>query len=189
MNRHPLAAQVVFLDFPPWPWVVAAVIGLVLGRLWLDARARGEEERYFRTVAIVGAACVVAWFAWDWWFETAPRFGFKRDLMLNRHWTPGGGTNFLVVGGVALLLAATRWAMEVRRLRLRWLVVLGQTAFLLYFLHQLIALTLVNQALGLRASGWLSYWVATLGLMVVLVCLGGVRLWLKSLARRDIRRP
>jgi len=185
VSRHPVTAQILFLDFPPWPWVSGAVVGLVLGRVWLDARSAGREARYFRTAAITGVACVLGWFAWDWWFGTMPRFGFARDLVLNRHWTPAGGTNLLVVGGGALLLAVTWWAMQVRRLRLRWLVVLGRSAFMLYFLHQLIVLTLVNRALGLRFNDWLFYSVANLGLMVVLVCLGGAWLWLESLTRRE----
>ena len=56
----------------------------------------------------------------------------------------------LIIGGVACLLAAAYWLMEVKRREFRWLVILGQTALMLYFVHQLIALTLINQALGMR---------------------------------------
>jgi uncharacterized membrane protein len=174
--EHPVAAQIWFFDFPPWPWIAPAAIGLVLGWWWLDARARGAETRYFAIAAAVGVACLVAYVAVDWWLDVTPRFGFKRDLILNRHWTPRGTTNLAVVGGVAGLLALTYWVMHVRRHRLAWLVVFGQTAFMLYVLHQLLAYSLVNRALGWRFHAWWQYWLANAVLLGVL--LGLAYLWL-----------
>jgi len=186
LPAHPLIAQMWFLDFPPWPWISPALVGLVLGWVWLDRRRRGErdEARYFWIVALVGVACVGAYFAWDWWMQTHPRFGFKRDFILNRHWTPRGATNLLVIGGVACLLAAAYWIMGVKKRELRWLAILGQTALMLYFLHQLIVLTLVNQTLGLRFNNWALYWTANAALMVLLVYLG--KAWLEIKRRTRI---
>ncbi len=178
---HPMAAQMWFLDFPPWPWVGAALVGVALGWSWLDARQRGgeAEARYFRTAAIAGVACLLALVAWDWWAGTSPLISFKRDFILNRHWTPRGSTLLGIVGGVALLLAATYYVMEVRKRAFPWLVIFGQTALMLYFVHQLIVLTLVNQALGRRFNHWGLYIAANLALMVALVYLGKAWLWIK----------
>lgn len=191
LPAHPLVAQMWFLDFPPWPWLSGALIGLVLGWVWLDVRRRGEREevRYFQIVALVGMAFLLAYFAWDWWMQTSQRFGFKRDFILNRHWTPRGVTNFLIIGGVACLLAATYWVMEVMKRELRWLVILGQTALTLYFLHQVIVLTLVNKALGWRFNHWVLYWIANVLLMVALVYIGKPWLEIKRLARQIAIRP
>ncbi|MGH7313979.1 MAG: heparan-alpha-glucosaminide N-acetyltransferase domain-containing protein, partial [Candidatus Rokuibacteriota bacterium] len=111
---HPVMARIWFLDFPPWPWLSAALVGLVLGWVWLDARERGRpaEARYFAAAAAIGAVFLVFYLAWEWWLPTTPRFGFPRDFMLNRHWTPRGVTTALIIGGVACLLAGAYWLME-----------------------------------------------------------------------------
>ncbi len=175
---HPTLGVMVFGDFPPWPWIAPALMGLVLGWMWLEARARGphHEARYFATAAVIGLLCLVAYDLWEWWIPTTPRFGFPRDRGLNHYWTPRGVTTFLIVAGVAWLLAICYWLMEVRRWELRWLVTLGQTALVLYFAHQLIEETLIHRALGLRLNNWSVYWTANLALIVLCVYLG--RAWL-----------
>jgi uncharacterized membrane protein len=185
VDAHPRAAQVIFFEFPPWPWISPALVGLVLGWTWLDVRRRGSgaEARFFAVLAVVGAACLLAYLGHDWWREFAPRVSFKRDFILNRHWTPRGATLLLVGGGVALLLVGAWYLMAVRRWALRWLVILGQAALMLYFLHQLIVLTLVNQALGLRFNHWGRYALANLALLAALVGLG----WLWLALRRRVR--
>lgn len=186
LPNHPTVAQIWFLDFPPWPWISAALIGLVAGWVWLDAPSgrAGAEARYFWVAAAFGLACLVGYFAWDSWMQTSPRISFKRDFMLNRHWTPRGATNLLIVGGVACLLSLAYWVMEVKRRRLGWFVILGETAFMLYFVHQLIVLTLANQALGMRFNHWGLYWLANVVLMVALVYLGKAWLAIKRATRQ-----
>jgi cation transport ATPase len=185
-TAHRILAQLVFLGFPPWPWLSAAAIGLVLGWLWLDARERGQraEVRYFLIAAIVGVVCVVAYFVWEALIPTSPmRFGFRRDFILNTHWTPRGMTAVLVAGGVALSLAAAYYVMEVKKVALPWLVVLGQTALMLYFAHQVIELTILGHAFGLRFTSWPLYWLVNAVFVVVLVYLGKAWLEMKRLAR------
>lgn len=191
LPTHSLAAQMWFLDFPPWPWIGAALVGLVLGWSWLDARQRGAEAeaRYFRTAVIVGVACLVAFVAWEWFAGTSPRIAFSRDIMLNRHWTPRGSTLLGIAGMVALLLAAAYYVMEVRKQAFPWLVVLGQTALMLYFLHQLIVLTLINQALGQRFNHWGLYIAANVLLLVALVYIGKAWLYIKRRARPPAVAP
>ena len=189
-NAHPVLSRALFNDFPPWPWLAAAIIGLALGWTWLDARARSgdDERRFFVRVAAVGGACLVAYLAWEWWIPTTPRFGFPRDCALNSHWTPRGVTLLLIAGGVACLLSSLHWLMERQRYAFHWLVVLGQTALMLYFVHQLIELTLINKLLGIRFNSWPVYWIANAIFVVLLVYLG--RLWLAvkaSLRRRSGR--
>ena len=53
---------------------------------------------------------------------------------------------------------------------------LGQTALFLYFVHQLIELTLVNKILGLRFNDWAVFWIANVVFVVLLVALGHIRL-------------
>jgi len=175
---HPIASRALFNDFPPWPWLSAAILGLVLGWGWLEARARGgdDERRFFARVAAVGVACLVAYGAWEWWIPTTPRFAFPRDFSLNRHWTPRGVTTLLIIGGVACLLALAYWLMERKRYEAPWMVILGQTALMLYFTHQLIELTLVKNTLGWRFNNWPLYWTANAIFVVSLVYLG--RAWL-----------
>jgi cytochrome bd-type quinol oxidase subunit 2 len=51
-------------------------------------------------------------------------------------------------------------------------VVLGQTALVLYFVHQLIAFTLVKEWLGWRFNAWPRYWVANAVFVVLLIGCG-----------------
>ena len=186
---HPVLSRALFNDFPPWPWLSAALIGLVLGWTWLEARARSSEEetRFFIRIAGAGAACLVAYVAWEWWIPTTARFGFARDFNLNNHWTPRGVSTLLIVGGVAGLMASAYGLLERRRWSAGWLVVLGQTALMLYFVHQLIELTLVNKVLGLRFNAWPVYWSANVVFLVLLLFLG--RAWLGIKARRRAGNP
>jgi surface polysaccharide O-acyltransferase-like enzyme len=119
------------------------------------------------------------------------RFGMRRDFILNRHWTPRGAGLFWVGGVVLLMLAGTYWVMEVRRWRLRWLVVLGQTALFLYFIHQIIAYTLVTQWLGWRFDAWAAFGLANLVFMVLLLGLGWAWLEIRRQAAplRERLRP
>jgi peptidoglycan/LPS O-acetylase OafA/YrhL len=178
-TAHPLASRALFNDFPPWPWMSAALVGLVLGWTWLEARAQGpdHERRFFVASAAAGAACVLAYVAWEWLLPTTPRFGFARDWSVNRHWTPRGATLLLVAAGVVLLLAGLYWLMERKKLSAPWLVTLGQTALMLYFVHQLIELTLINKLLGIRFTSWPAYWLTNAIFLVSLVYLGHA--WLR----------
>ena len=181
--RHVVAGQILFFDFPLWPWLAAPLVGLVAGSTWLDARARGpeSERRYFAVVAIIGLACLGWYVAWESTWPTRPRFGFARDIVLNGHWTPRGTSLALIGGGLAMLLAGLYWLAEVRGVRMRPLVTLGQTALVLYFVHQIIAYTVVKEALGIRMTTWSTYWLANLGLLLGLLAFS--RLWLVVSAR------
>jgi uncharacterized membrane protein len=183
---HPTLALIAFSDFPPWPWIAAPIIGLVLGWLWLEARARGtaDEVRYFATLAVVGVPFLAAYAAWLWWVPTAVPFDFWRDFTLNRHWTPRGVTTFLIIGGVALTLAGCYWLMERRGWQAPWLVTLGQTAFMLYFVHQIIEEVILHRMFGVRFQSWLTYGIATVALIVLCVYLGRVWLAIQPWIRR-----
>lgn len=183
---HPVPGIMAFGDFPPWPWLAAAVVGLVLGWVWLEARARGPEAeaRYFAAAMVIGLLSLVAYDLWEWWIPTVPRFGFGRDFGVNDYWTPRGVTNLLIITGVAWLLAACYWLMEVRGWRLPWLVTLGQTALILYFVHQVIEETIVHRALGIQFESWLAYWSATVALIVLCVYMGRAWLEVKPRLRR-----
>jgi uncharacterized membrane protein len=180
---HPRLGVMLFGDFPPWPWLAAALIGLVAGWAWLEARARGprDEARFFWRSAALGLACLAAYAAWEWWIPTTPRFGFARDLGLNHYWTPRGVTNLLIVCGVSWILGLCYWLMQVRGWSLPWLVTLGQAALPLYFIHQLIEETLMHRALGIQFHRWWIYWAVNLALLILCVYLG--RAWLAARPR------
>ena len=181
--RHPLVGLVLFYDFPPWPWLSLVLIGLVLGWTWLQTHRRDPAAgaRWLAALAALGVVLLVAFVVYDWWAGTPVRIGLARDFLLNRHRTPRGATLFWVFGVLFVSLGAAYWVMEVRRLRLRWLVVLGQTALFLYFIHQAIVFVLVDQWLGWRFNEWPRFWLANAVLIVALIGIG----W----AWREIRSP
>ena len=182
-KAHVVAGQIAFFDFPLWPWLGVPLIGLVAGAAWLDARARGpeHERRYFAAIAGFGGVCLLWYAGWELMVPSTPRFGFARDIVLNGHWTPRGVSLALIGGTISLLFATTYWLGEVRKLRMRWLVVLGQTALVLYFVHQIIAYTVVKKALGITFHSWTAYWLANVALMAGLWAFS--QLWLVVSAR------
>ena len=172
--RHPYVAVVLLYDFPPWPWLSLVLIGLVLGSSWLAAHRRSPEAgaRWLLGLALAGVVLLIAFVVYDWWAATPVRIGLSRDFLLDRHRTPRGASLFWIFGVLFTGLGATYWVMEARRLRLAWLVVLGQTALFLYFIHQVIVYTIVDQWLGWHFNAWPSFWLANAVLIVALVGLG-----------------
>jgi uncharacterized membrane protein len=177
VEAHHAAARVLFFEFPPWPWVCLVLFGLALGDLWTRQRDTATRARYMWAMAGAGVLSLAIFFAYDWWADTPNRFTFKRDYILNNHWTPRGVSVLWILGTLFLLMAAFYVVAEVWRWRLTWLVTYGRTALILYFVHQLIVLTLFNQWLGLRANDWWRYAAANLVLLIALLGLG--RLWLE----------
>ncbi len=181
VTAHPIAARVLFFEFPPWPWVSLVLVGLVLGDLWVRARDARTRARYMWLMLVAGVLSLAWLLGYDWFAQTENRWMFKRDFILNRHWTPRGASVAGILGTIFILMAIFYYLGEVRRLRLTWLVTLGRTALVLYFLHQLIVLTLVNQRMGMRFNDWWLYGIANLVLLAVLLALG--KLWLEVRAR------
>ena len=103
-----------------------------------------------------------------------------RDFIVNHHWTPRGVT-LLWVGAVLFGSTSAAWyLMDHRGWAPRWLVELGQTAMMLYFVHQIIVFTVVKKWLGVAFHSWLGYWVANVVLMVLLLYIGKAWLWLTA---------
>ena len=185
LPAHPFASA-WFGDFPLWPWIGMAMIGLAVGWAWMEASARGAaaRARFMTALAIAGLACAAYYFAIDAWAGTHPRLAFTRDFVLNRHWTPRGATVAWVMAVVFVSLAAMYYVMEVRRVRLGWLVTLGQASLMLYFVHQVIVYRLVNQLLGVsQLHSWWIYALGNVALIVVCVYLGHAWLALKRRSR------
>lgn len=177
VGAHPASSRILFLEFPPWPWVALVLFALVPGELWVERRDPRSQARYLWAMAAVGVLCIAWLFAYDWWAQTPSRFMFKRDFILNDHWTPRGATSVWVIGMSFCLMAIFYYLAEVKRLRMTWLVTFGQTALILYFVHQLIVLTLVNEYLDRRFNDWSRFGLANLALLVLLLGVG--RLWIE----------
>jgi uncharacterized membrane protein len=184
-KAHPTAAEVIFHDFPAWPWMAAAIIGLVAGSMWLDARGRGPdaEARFFLWTAAIGLLAAIVSVAWE---ASGPSlFGFRRDFTLNNYWIPRGVTLPLIGAGVATFLAASyRW-VAIRGHAWPWLLTLGKNALMLYVVHQIIEATIVEKWLGVAFHSWLAYTAANLAFLVLLVYVA--RAWIAVKARLGAR--
>ena len=170
---HPLIALTLFLDYPPWPWICLVLVGLVLGWWWRDVAARGPDAPFFRNLAVVGVVLMLlaVWAELVW--PSSPHIGFTRDRVLNHHWVPAPITTLWILGSVFVLLALAYWLCEVRGWRPQWLVVLGQTALMLYFVHQVIAFTLLGErGLHWNFQRWWQFWLANVALLAACVALG-----------------
>ena len=183
LPNHPLIALTLFLDYPPWPWLCLVLVGLVLGWWWRDVAAQGPDAPFFRNLTIVGVVFMVLAVAAELVWPSSPRIGFTRDRVLNHHWTPAPITALWILGTVFVMLAFFYWVCERRGWRPQWLVVLGQTALMLYFVHQVFVYTLLGDSwLAQRVLGahaphlnfhqWWKYWALNGLLMVACVALG-----------------
>jgi uncharacterized membrane protein len=172
LPQHRLIGLVFFFDYAPWPWMCIVLIGLVLGWWWRHAAARGPDRGFFVRLATVGAALMAVAVAAEWRWPSAPRVAFTRDLGLNGHWIPGPITALWILGSVLVLLSFFYWLCEVRGWRPDWLVTLGQTALMLYFLHQIVAYSVMNRWLQVNFRSWPPFWASNLGLVLLCVALG-----------------
>jgi hypothetical protein len=170
--QHPVAALIFFFDYAPWPWMCIVLVGLVVGWWWRETAARGPDAVFFVRLAALGGALMAFAVAAEWRWPSAPHVGFTRDLGVNNHWIPGPITAVWILGMLFVLLFLFYWLCEVRGWRPPWLIVLGQTALVLYFLHQIIAYTLVKQWLHVSFQSWATFCAANLALVLVCVGLG-----------------
>ena len=186
VGAHPTGSRVLFLEFPPWPWTALVLFGLVPGALFVERSDRRDRSRYMLRLAAAGVLCMASLYVYDWWAQTPNRWMFKRDFILNSHWTPRGATVLWVIGVTFCLMTVFYYLAEVWRLRMTWLVTLGQTALFLYFIHHFIVLTLVNQHLHLLFNSWWRYTLANLLLMFVLLGLGRGWIEVKRIYRERV---
>jgi uncharacterized membrane protein len=187
---HPVISLVWFTGFPPWPWFAFPLLGALLGWVWTERQRRGIDDRpFFLAMTVAGIVCIVAFLPLELWLGSAPlHFTSRRDLVLNRHWNPGAVTCLFILGYLFTAIPLGHYLMEVRRYRPGWLVVLGQNALMLYFVHQIIALTLVRERLGVLFDDWSLYVLANVALVALLVGLGWLWPEIKRRARRLLPR-
>lgn len=185
ITRHPIVAELWFSDFPLWPWFGFPLLGAVRGWAWTEIRRRGaDDRRYFTVMSLAGVLCFAAFLALELTIGKTPHFHSGRDLVLNRYWTPGAVTCLWILGVIFTLLPVVYYLMQVREIRAPWLVILGQNALMLYFIHQIIVLTLVRQRFGVLFTSWWLYGLAVAALLVLLVGLGWFWPELKRRARQ-----
>lgn len=184
---HPVLGRIFLFEFAPWPWISLVWIGLALGWVWALQDTPERRARYLRLMTLAGVAALAVFVAWDWWHGTPPHLSmaFKRDFIVNNHWIARGMTSFFCLGSVFSLLGLAYYAVEIRHVPVGWLVVLGRTALMLYFLHHLIVFNFTHEWLGLKLNNWWWFTLANVVLMIVLVYLG--RLWLEIRSYRERR--
>lgn len=131
--------------------------------MWALQDTPERRVRYLKIMTAAGLVCLAAFAPWDWNHGTPFRLSlaFKRDFILNNHWITRGVTNLLCLGAVFALLGLAYYLVEIKRLPVGWLVVLGRTSLMLYFLHHLLVLTLAKEWLGIKLNDWWWYAFAT----------------------------
>jgi uncharacterized membrane protein len=191
LPTHRALGRIFFFEFPPWPWIAIVWIGLSLGWVFALQDTPERRARYLTRMTAAGLAGLAVFAIWDWAHGTPLHLSlaFKRDFVVNNHWTARGITTFLCVGSVFCLLGLAYYLVEVKRLPAGWLVILGRTSLMLYFLHHLIVLTLAKEWLGLKLNNWWWYALANAVLLVLLVGIGRLWLAIRAVAARRRLQP
>ncbi len=173
---HPVVTEVWFTDFPLWPWFAIVLLGGALGWSWTTrSRVPDAALRYLTRMGAAGVACLAAFLALELTVGTYPHLASQRDLVLNHHWNPGPVTTLWILGVVFVALPAFYYLVELRGVRLPWLVVMGQHAFVLYFAHQIVVFTIVSEWQGVVLHAW---WLYALGNVLLLAgCVGFAYAW------------
>jgi uncharacterized membrane protein len=189
LPAHPVLGRIFLFEFAPWPWISLVWIGLALGWTWALQDTPARRARYLTIMSAVGALFIAVFVAWDWAHGTPAHLSlaFKRDFIVNNHWISRGVTNFLCLGSVFCLLGLAYYVVEIRRVPVGWLVVLGRTSLMLYFLHHVLVLTIAHEWLGLKLNSWWWYGLANVLLTIVLVYLGRLWLEIRSVAARRLQ--
>ncbi len=185
-RAHPIAASLLFREFPLFPWLALVLLGVVLG--WHEAAAPAAARRTRRYTAI-GLGGLAALLAYAWLEPATPvaaRLAFGRDLTLNDYWTAGPVTAVGITGALLALLALAYGVVERGGWSLPGLLLLGRAALVLYVVHLVVVVALVREAGGLVLGDWPSYAAATALLLVFLLALA--RAWLLLRGRWQGRR-
>ncbi|MFO7603966.1 MAG: heparan-alpha-glucosaminide N-acetyltransferase domain-containing protein [Gammaproteobacteria bacterium] len=154
-ERHPLMAQLFFNGFPPWPWTSLVLVGLVMGYKWIEAEQQPTGVRpYIGRTSITGWVCVAIYFAINVAQGNLINFNIGRDYLINGHWLPSSTTMFWIIGMLLLCFAAVYRCFENRYRYLDGLIVLGQSAFVLYVVHLLIIIGIAHRGFELRINHW-----------------------------------
>ena len=184
VGAHPLAARLLFHDFPLWPWVGLILLGLSLGAAAADIGDDLARARFYRGLGLAGVVTAAGALVAEWWWPVAPRLAFAADLLITNHWIPRGPTVGWVLAWVFVAIAAC-YRLAAQGTSLRRLVIFGRTALFLYVAHHVIVVTVVQRGLDVSLRWWLLYWLATALLLALLVPLGAG--WM-ALTRRPRRQ-
>jgi uncharacterized membrane protein len=189
IGAHPVAAWLVFYDFPPWPWLGVVFLGLALGAAAADLPDAPSRARFYARLGWASVALAAGAFAAEWWWPASPRLAFNHDLLVTNHWLPRGASVAWVLAWSFATVAACFYLIERRGLALRPLVIVGRTALFLYVAHHIIVVTLVQRTLGVSLRSWPLYWLATALLLVFLVALGAGWITIRRGRRAGVRSP
>jgi uncharacterized membrane protein len=182
-NKHPIMAHMFLEGFPPWPWISMVLIGMHSGNKWLKVEGQTESimNRHLLQIHALGIASLMIYFALNMMQGGILNLNLYNDYILNGHWLPSSRTVFWIIG-VILLTFSIMYRMFANQNRyLYWLIVLGQSAFIIYVVHLLIIVSLADRFYSLRINQW---WYFVAFNVVLVMAMVVILSWLKLLMRR-----
>ncbi len=182
VTAHPITSPSLFFDFAPWPWISAIYLGLVPGWLWINGPVAGWFN-YLGAIKFstaIGIVLILMFVILRWTEDKSIVVDFQSDLLLNNHWIPKTVTTLLMYGILCLLFSLFYWIMEIRQIRMEWLITLGKTTLTIYFIHHLIALVILKRWYGIHFDNWFYFAMADVCLIAMMVCFGQMILHAKT---------
>ncbi|MFA5029162.1 MAG: heparan-alpha-glucosaminide N-acetyltransferase domain-containing protein [Patescibacteria group bacterium] len=180
-----------FTAFPLIPWFGFALLGLVLGRIFLELRDNQKKLAwFFGVLGFLGVIGLAIAFVGKELFLDGYFFAFGHDFVVNAWWAPKGLTVFWVLGMIFIFLVGCYFLDQFGKWRITWLKNLGQTALMIYFAHHLIGLDLLSYVFNFKLATPVGYFCASLVFLVILVFSSGCWLELINYLKKkfDYRR-
>jgi len=168
--RHPVMSHLFFAGFPPWPWISMMLIGLIFGYRWVEVEGQDEVvRRYLVQIKASGLIFLAIYFLINATHGQIVNFNLQQDYIINGHWLPRSHTIFWIFGMILTGFAVMYRMFEQGNRYFQWLVILGQSALLLYVVHLLIIVGIADRLFGLRIDQWWPFIVLNVSLLAVLV--------------------
>lgn len=166
---HSVLTYLFFSNFPPLYYFALPLLGLMLGRSFLETEKKPSAKRlYFFSLIIIALLAAAIGLAAVWPYLFSGGAIFFLDFNLNGYWLPRPLSLLLILGYIGLTIAGSYYFWEVKKINSRVLEILGRASLMIYCLHLLLIYDLIRLMMGFRASSLIDYAFLTGLLLMVL---------------------
>lgn len=190
VSNHSWLGEIFFMEFPLWPYFSLVLLGLLIGKYFVDYCDDREKLKLFFTKlfnwGMILTFCAIIVIPIRSIIFSTPMLSFQNDYVLNDCWIPGPIILFWIIGAIFILLSLAYFGGDRLGTFGGWLERLGQASLFAYVFHHLIIFNLFYYLLQWRIGSIFLYFLDVLVLIVFLVYSSKLWLWLKRLVKKNL---